>query len=127
VSQVEIAAKTVDIVEARETDAGRFVQKSKQSGLTVSISNPVISAVPTVQQMKKATGDEGGHLIASAQGGAGDQINIVPQDRTLNRGAWRDMEKYLKQELDAGKSVTTKIEAGYPPDGGLRGRVRIFV
>lgn len=54
---IEIAAKTVDIVEARETDASRFVQKSKQSGLTVSISNPVISAVQTVQQMKEAAGN----------------------------------------------------------------------
>ena len=62
-------------------------------------------------------GDEGGHLIAAILGGSGDRINIVPQAQTLNRGAWRDMEKSLKQALDAGKSVTMKIEVGYPPGG----------
>nr|WP_252374380.1 DNA/RNA non-specific endonuclease [Hydrogenophaga sp. 2FB] len=38
-------------------------------------------------------GDEGGHLIAAALGGAGDRINIVPQDSTMNRGEWRAMER----------------------------------
>ncbi len=65
-------------------------------------------------------GDEGGHLIAAILGGAGDRINIVPQSQTLNRGAWRDMEKSLKQELDTGKTVTMKIEIGYPQGGGTR-------
>ncbi|MDQ5946722.1 MAG: filamentous hemagglutinin, partial [Pseudomonadota bacterium] len=65
-------------------------------------------------------GDEGGHLIAAILGGAGDRLNIVPQSQTLNRGAWRDMEKYLKQELDAGKTVTMKVEVGYPQGGGAR-------
>ena len=31
------------------------------------------------------TGDEGGHLIASILGGAGDRINMVPQAQRLNR------------------------------------------
>lgn len=65
-------------------------------------------------------GDEGGHLIASSLGGAGDKINIVPQAATLNRGDWRDMERYFKQELDAGKAVSVKIDVGYPPGGGVR-------
>lgn len=64
-------------------------------------------------------GDEGGHLIATALGGAGDRINIVPQDKTLNRGEWKKMEAFLKKEIDAGKTVSMKIDVGYPPgDGG---------
>ncbi len=65
-------------------------------------------------------GDEGGHLIASALGGAGDRINIVPQDKTLNRGAWRDMEREFQKALNEGKTVSVKIEVGYPPSGGGR-------
>lgn len=38
----------------------------------------------------------------------------------LNRDEWQDMERFLKQELDAGKSVTMKIEISYPPGGWVR-------
>lgn len=65
-------------------------------------------------------GDEGGHLIASSLGGAGDKINIVPQAATLNRGDWKAMENQLRDALNAGKDVNVKIEVGYPPSGGTR-------
>lgn len=65
-------------------------------------------------------GDEGGHLIASSLGGAGDRINLVPQDKVLNRQDWRDMEKFFTQQLKANKTVNVKIEVGYPPGGGAR-------
>lgn len=66
------------------------------------------------------TGDDGGHLIASALGGAGDRINLVPQASTLNRGSWRAMEREFQQALKDGKSVSVKIEVGYPAGGGVR-------
>jgi filamentous hemagglutinin len=65
-------------------------------------------------------GDDGGHLIASSLGGAGDRINIVPQASTLNRGDWKTMEADLKKEIDAGKAVTMKIDVVYPAGGGPR-------
>ena len=65
-------------------------------------------------------GDDGGHLIASALGGAGDKINIVPQASTLNRRSWRAMEREFQQALKDGKSVSVKIEVGYPAGGGVR-------
>lgn len=65
-------------------------------------------------------GDDGGHLIASSLGGAGDKINIVPQEATLNRGEWKTMENYLREQLAAGKQVSVKIEVGYPDGGAAR-------
>jgi filamentous hemagglutinin len=65
-------------------------------------------------------GDEGGHLIAAALGGAGDRINLVPQAATLNRSEWRAMENFLRKELEAGRSVSVRIDVGYPPGGGAR-------
>lgn len=65
-------------------------------------------------------GDDGGRLIASSLGGAGDRLNIVPQASTLNRGDWRARENYLRGELQAGKNVSMKIEVGYPVSGGVR-------
>lgn len=65
-------------------------------------------------------GDEGGHLIASSLGGAGDRINIVPQASTLNRGDWKNMENELRNALRDGESVSVKIDVGYPVGGGGR-------
>ena len=65
-------------------------------------------------------GDDGGHLIASALGGAGDRVNIVPQASTLNRGEWKAMENELAGYLKEGKSVSVQIEVGYPDGGGVR-------
>lgn len=65
-------------------------------------------------------GDDGGHLIASSLGGAGDKINIVPQASTLNRGDWKAMENSLRKDLEAGKSVSVKVEVKYPPSDGVR-------
>ena len=67
-----------------------------------------------------AAGDEGGHLIASALGGAGDRINMVPQVQRLNRSDWKKMENELARELKAGKSVSVKIDIDYPLGDSVR-------
>ena len=66
------------------------------------------------------TGDQGGHLIASSLGGAGDKINLVPMDKVLNNGTWKTMEANLAKALEQGKSVSVKIDVGYPAVGGVR-------
>ncbi|MBK8743649.1 hypothetical protein [Propionivibrio sp.] len=48
---------SVDIVEARQTRRTVTETKSKQSGLTLAVSSPVISAIQTVQQMSQAAAD----------------------------------------------------------------------
>ena len=54
---IEVTAKTVDILEARETNRTTFETKMKQSGLTVAITSPIISAIQTAQQMSEAAKD----------------------------------------------------------------------
>lgn len=51
---IDIHAKKVDIVEARETGTSTQESKFRQSGLTVALTSPVISAVQTGEQMKSA-------------------------------------------------------------------------
>ncbi len=51
---VTIAAKTVDIVEARETSRSATEQKFKQSGVSVSLGSPLISAVQGAQSLAQA-------------------------------------------------------------------------
>jgi len=53
---IDITARTVDINEARNTDTNTFETKFKQSGLTLAVSSPVISAIQTAQQMGQAAG-----------------------------------------------------------------------
>jgi len=64
--------------------------------------------------------DQGGHLIASALGGAGDRINLVPMDKVLNNGAYKKMEADLIKAVSEGKNVSVKIDVGYPDGGGVR-------
>ncbi|WP_211465745.1 hemagglutinin repeat-containing protein [Collimonas silvisoli] len=51
---IGIAAKSVDITAATETMSATQDSKFKQSGVTVAVTNPVISAVQTGQQMGRA-------------------------------------------------------------------------
>ncbi|KGG92546.1 hypothetical protein P245_11405, partial [Comamonas thiooxydans] len=54
---IDIQARQVDIVEARETGTSTEESKFRQSGLTVALTSPVISAVQTGEQMKRASGN----------------------------------------------------------------------
>jgi len=51
---ITITAMKVDILEARETSHNQTETKFKQSGLTVAVTSPVITAIQTAQQMSQA-------------------------------------------------------------------------
>jgi len=57
--------------------------------------------------------DEGGHLQASTHGGAGEQINLLPQDKGLNRSEWKKMENSWTKAANEGKKVEVKIKPVY--------------
>lgn len=68
---IAIAAQRVDIVESRETSRSEIETRFKQSGLTVALTSPVISAVETIEQMKDAADDTSdGRMKALAAGTA---------------------------------------------------------
>lgn len=56
-SDIGIQAKTVNITEARETSQSQYEQRASQSGLTVSLSSPVVSAVQGIADTARATGN----------------------------------------------------------------------
>lgn len=58
-------------------------------------------------------GYDGGHLIASLFGGAGERINLVPQLSTVNRGEFREMERQLAQAVLDGKTVRVEVMPVY--------------
>lgn len=54
---IDIAGQRVDITEARETAESVTRTDFRQSGLTVALTSPVVSALQTVRQMRSAAQD----------------------------------------------------------------------
>ncbi|WP_412548626.1 hemagglutinin repeat-containing protein [Pseudomonas sp. MWU13-2105] len=52
---VSIRASEVNILEARNLTQQQQENRFKQSGMTITVTNPVVSAVQTAQRMKKAS------------------------------------------------------------------------
>lgn len=82
---IDITAKKVDITEARETGSQSTEQKFKQSGLTVAITSPVLSALQTVQSQLQAAGNTGsGRMQALA--GANAAMNLKQAADAIKAG-----------------------------------------
>ncbi|WP_423934986.1 hemagglutinin repeat-containing protein [Comamonas sp. 23] len=84
---INVVGKTVSIDEAREIEKEKFEMRAKQSGLTVSISSPIISAVQTAQSLGNAIGktsDGRTQALGLAAGGlyAYNNAGSVQQDAT---------------------------------------------
>lgn len=92
---VYIAAKQADIVEARNAFSSQSEYKFKKSGLTVSLSNPVVSFVQTASAMKEAVKDsEDSRMTALAA------ANVA-------LAGWR-----AYQAVDAGRNESLAKQAG---------------
>lgn len=61
------------------------------------------------------SGFDGGHLIATQLGVAGDDVNMVPMERYLNRVEYFAMEREFRAHLEAGRTVNVAIRVEYPP------------
>ncbi|MBK9445234.1 MAG: hemagglutinin repeat-containing protein [Betaproteobacteria bacterium] len=88
---IDIAAKQVDIVEARETSRTTTETRSKQSGLTIAITSPVITAIQTAQQMSDAAKDTSDSrmkaLAAASTGLAGyNAANAIAEAGSVTGG-----------------------------------------
>jgi len=68
---INITAQQVNIAAATDNYASQQTMKYKQTGLTLAITSPVISAIQTVQQMSKAASNtKDGRMQALAAGTA---------------------------------------------------------
>jgi len=61
--------------------------------------------------------DQGGHIIAAQNGGAGEQINYIPMTQKLNQGSFKAFENEINQ-LSKEHSVKTVTNLGY--DSGTK-------
>jgi len=82
---ITIAAKKVDIVAATNTDTNTTEQRFKQSGLTLAISTPIVSAIQSVQQMAEAASQtKDGRMQALA--GATSALSVKGAYDTIQKG-----------------------------------------
>ncbi len=65
----------------------------------------------------KEDDDDAGHLFATSLGGIGDQLNLTPMDRRLNRSDFASVENEWREAVKANKSVEVTIDLRYRDDG----------
>ena len=104
-----------------ETDEfGRVIEASgdlrletapRNTGQQVEVGH---EGVPRPNGNEYGVTDDGGHLIGSRFGGAGEAINMLPQNSALNRnGRWKQLENFWAERINAGETVHVEISPIY--------------
>lgn len=70
-------------------------------------------------------GYDGGHLIGTMLGGAGERINLVAQLSSINRGEFRVMEKSWAEAIQAGKNVRVEVSPAYSGTGQVPASIEV--
>jgi filamentous hemagglutinin len=103
---IAITAKKVDITEARETGSQSSEQKFKQSGLTVAITSPVISALQTAGSQLQAAGNtSSGRMQALAGANAAFNLKQGADAIKAGQGDANGMVKDAKGNLVEGNAA----------------------
>ncbi len=118
---IGVLAKSIAIEEARETSHTSYEMKAKQSGLTVAITSPVISAVQTIGQMAQAASDTSDgrmHALAAASAGLagyqGYKAIEAGQGQTIN-----GKDNQIVTGKDAGGNLTSRDANAADKAGGI--------
>ncbi|UIX81325.1 hemagglutinin repeat-containing protein [Xylella fastidiosa subsp. sandyi] len=124
---IDIHAKKVDIIQAHHTSHTTQHTATRQSGLTVGLSTPLIAGVQTAQQMQHAAARSGDPRLQALAGlttalGAKNTIDAVRQDpRAL--GGLNASLTLGRSTHDSTTTTTTTTAAGSNVNAG--GNVRI--
>lgn len=69
--------------------------------------------------------DDSGHLIADRFNGSGELENLVPMERSLNRGDYAKLEGTLAEAVKDGADVRMKVEPVYNGDSNRPNEFRV--
>lgn len=119
---IDITAKQVNIEEARETLKTTTETRFKQSGLTVAITNPVISAIQTGQQMADAAGKTGDSRLqalaaASTALAAKNAYDAVGGGQNVKDGNLADKAGGIGVSISLGSSKSQSTTTQYSDTG----------
>ena len=85
---IQVEGRQVEIIAAQSSSEVQSTTRTRQTGVTVSVSNPVVSAVQTAQQMDRAAGDtSSGRMQALAAAAAVLAVRDAAQAVARNPGA----------------------------------------
>jgi len=114
---IRIEANRIDIIEARQTRSLTQEVKSKQSGLTVAVSSPVIAAAQTAGQMSRAASrTQDGRMQALAAANAALAVksayDAVQAGQAVKDGNLADQAGGISLSVSVGssKSSTTSTQ-----------------
>ena len=123
---IGVLAQSIAIEEARETSHTAYEMKARQSGLTVAITSPVISAVQTIGQMAKAAGntsDSRMHALAAASAGLagyqGYKAVETGQGQTIKGADGTLKDNQIITGKDADGNVTSRDANAADKVGGI--------
>lgn len=60
--------------------------------------------------------DDGGHIFATLFGGLGESINVQAMDLSINRGAYRQLERLWAQQVEDGGVVHVEVSFRFSGD-----------
>ena len=77
---------------------------------------PIKDSIEDISKGDHKSTDDRGHIIADQFGGSNGLENMIPQDASINRGAYKTFEQELAKEVKSGKNVSVNIEPVYDGD-----------
>lgn len=101
---------------------GRFVPLKRDKNAIQSIGRIKKDNTIHGQTPNRPTyiNDDCGHMSALQCGGTNDNINLLPQNSSLNKGLWKSGEDAARKSINDGKTVVREVEARYPDKVDLR-------
>ncbi|MES2580332.1 MAG: hemagglutinin repeat-containing protein [Pseudomonadota bacterium] len=106
---IDITAQQVNIRAATDTYNSQQTMKYKQTGITVAVSNPVISAIQTAQQMSKAAKETDDPRMQALAAGTTALAAINAKDAIV-AGSTPKLDEHGLEVLDAnGKNTADNL------------------
>lgn len=103
---IDITAKTVDIVEAREANKQSSEQKFEQSGLTLAVTSTVLSTLQNAQnQLKAATQTSDSRMKTLAGASAAANVKMAADALKAGQGDEHGMVKTGAESADGSPEV----------------------
>lgn len=98
-----------------QTDSlGRTVSASGKVQLGATDRNKNLTAkIGKLGVNNNTNSDQGGHLIADVLGGKSDVNNLAPMNSSLNQGAYKSHELYLRNQSMAGHDILVNVKPIY--------------
>ncbi len=77
---------------------------------------PIKDSIEDIGKGDQKEGDDRGHLIGDQFDGSNGLENMIPQDATINRVAYKQFENELAKAIKCGSEVYMKVEPIYESD-----------